>query len=383
MTKLCLFSVLVLFAAPILLPIAGLSINLVLLISAGLLIGVLSGLLGVGGGFLLTPILIMIGVPPIVSAASDTNAIVATSSSGVAAHFRLKNVDVRMGMVALIGGLAGSGAGVRLMESLEKIGNANLVINLTYIGMLGIVGGLILRDSIRKWRRGTIAVSEERRRTMPLLARLPWQMDFPRSNVRHSVLVPLLLCFIVGMMTAVMGVGGGFMLVPAMVYLLGMPAHVAVGTSLFQILFTCAGATVMQAGANHTVDLVLALIVAAGSTVGAQAGARMSRWLRGEQLMGLLGVLAIAVMLKMAVGLMVPPPNMLKKPAGPAAALEVPRPIVAQLGSPVLSRSLVAGPWSLARLPSADQRPRTSDRRPKSPNQHIRLAQRGRSTPCR
>jgi uncharacterized membrane protein YfcA len=331
MTKLCLSAVLVIMVAPILLPIAGLSINLALLVSSGLIVGVLSGLLGVGGGFLLTPILITIGVPPIVAAASDTNAIVATSSSGVAAHFRLKNVDLRMGTVALIGGVAGSGIGVRVMESLEKIGNANLVINLTYIGMLGIVGGLILRDSIRKWRRGAMTADDQRPHMMPFLSRLPWQMDFPRSAVRHSVLVPLALCLLVGLMTAVMGVGGGFMLVPVMVYLLGMPAHVAVGTSLFQILFTCAGTTVMQAGANHTVDLVLALIVAAGSTVGAQIGARMSRWLRGDQLMGLLGILALAVMLKMAFSLMVPPPNLLKKPAGPAAVLAAPRPVVASL----------------------------------------------------
>jgi hypothetical protein len=328
-TKLVIFSALLVVALPILLPVAGMSINFALLVSAGLLVGVLSGLLGVGGGFLLTPILIMIGVSPIIAAASDTNAIVATSSSGVAAHFRLKNVDVRMGVVALIGGLAGSAVGVRVMESLEKVGNANLVINLTYIAMLGIVGGLILRDSIGKWRRGTVAAGADRPRIFPALSRLPWQMDFPRSCVRHSVLVPFALCFLVGLMTAVMGVGGGFMLVPAMVYLLGMPAHVAVGTSLFQILFTCAGATLMQAAANHTVDLVLALIVAAGSTIGAQFGARMSRWLRGEQLMGLLGVLALAVMLKMAVGLMRPPPNALKKPAGPAAALVQPHPIVA------------------------------------------------------
>ena len=329
MTKLAFVAVLALATMSILLPIAGMSINFGLLVATGAVVGVLSGLLGVGGGFLLTPILIMIGVPPVVAAASDTNAIVATSSSGVAAHFRLKNVDLRMGTVALIGGLAGSGFGVRVMESLEKMGNANLVINLTYIVMLGTIGGFILKDSVKKWRRGTLAQTAERPKRNSRLNKLPWQMDFPRSGVRHSVLVPLGLCMIVGLMTAVMGVGGGFMLVPVMVYVLGMPAHVAVGTSLFQILFTCAGAAVMQAGANHTVDVVLALIVAAGSTVGAQAGARMSRWLRGEQLMGLLGILALVVMLKMAVGLMLPPPNLLKKPSGPAAFIVQRRGIVA------------------------------------------------------
>lgn len=315
--------------APILLPIAGLSINSGFLVGSGIVIGLLSGLLGVGGGFLLTPILITIGVPPIVAAASDTNAIVATSSSGVAAHFRLKNVDLRIGIVALIGGLLGSAIGVRILETLERVGNANLVINLAYVAMLGIVGALILNDSIRKWRRGVMRAKEERRSASPILSRLPWQMDFPRSGVRHSVLVPLALAVVVGLMTAIMGVGGGFILVPAMVYLLRMPAHVAVGTSLFQILFTCAGTTLMQAGANHTVDIVLALIVAAGSTLGAQAGARLSRFLRGEQLMGLMAVLAIAMMVKMLLALVLTPPNTLKRPAGPAASLQQPHAIVA------------------------------------------------------
>lgn len=315
--------------APILLPIAGLSINAGFLVGSGIVIGLLSGLLGVGGGFLLTPILITIGVPPIVAAASDTNAIVATSSSGVAAHFRLKNVDLRIGVVALIGGLFGSAIGVRILETLERVGNANLVINLAYVAMLGIVGALILNDSIRKWRRGVMRAKEERRPASPILSRLPWQMDFPRSGVRHSVLLPLALAVVVGLMTAIMGVGGGFILVPAMVYLLDMPAHVAVGTSLFQILFTCAGTTLMQAGANHTVDIVLALIVAAGSTLGAQAGARLSRFLRGEQLMGLMAVLAIAMMVKMLLALVLAPPNTLKRPAGPAASLPQPHAIVA------------------------------------------------------
>jgi uncharacterized membrane protein YfcA len=309
--------------APILLPIGGLSISVGLLVAVGGVIGLLSGLLGVGGGFLMTPILMMIGVPPTVAAASDTNAIVATSASGVAAHFRLNNVDIRMGTIALVGGLAGSAAGVRVMESLEALGNANLVITLTYIIMLGLVGGLILKDGLSKWGKGVMPKAQKHSRTTTILNRLPWQMDFPRSGVRHSLLLPFALCALVGLMTAVMGVGGGFMLVPAMVYLLGMPAHVAVGTSLFQILFTCMGATVMQAGANHTVDVVLALIVALGSTVGAQVGARLGRFLRGEQLMGILGLLALAVMIKMSVDLIVRPPHLLKKPAG-----------VAELGSP-------------------------------------------------
>jgi uncharacterized membrane protein YfcA len=294
----------------ILLPIAGLSINVLLLVVVGGVIGLLSGLLGVGGGFLLTPILMMIGVPPTVAAASDTNSIVATSASGVAAHFRLDNVDVRMGILLLLGGLAGSALGVRCIKVLKALGNADVMITLTYIIVLGFVGGYILRDSFRKMRRGLMAPRPHAPgHARAILNRLPFQMDFPRSGVRHSLLVPFALCSLVGVLTAIMGVGGGFMLVPVMVYLLGMPAHVAVGTSLFQILFTCAGATVMQATTNHTVDLVLALILAVGSTIGAQIGARLSRLLRGEQLMIILGILAIVVMLKMAIGVTLSPGN--------------------------------------------------------------------------
>lgn len=294
----------------ILLPIAGISINVLLLIAVGSVIGLLSGLLGIGGGFLITPILMFIGVPPTIAAASGTNAIVATSSSGVGAHFRLKNVDMRMGALLLLGGLLGSAIGVECIKLLKVLGNADLVITLTYIVVLGIVGGYIVQDSLRRMRRGLLASKSLRRaRKRSLLDRLPFQVEFPRSGVRHSLLLPILLCSFVGMLTAIMGVAGGFMLVPVMVYLLGMPAHVAVGTSLFQALFTCAAVTLMQAGTNNTVDLVLALLLAAGSTVGAQAGARLSRLLRGEQLMIILGILALAVMLKMVIGVTLPPQN--------------------------------------------------------------------------
>ena len=298
----------------IFLPIASISINGCLLIAIGGLIGLLSGLLGVGGGFLLTPILMMIGVPATVAAASGTNAMVATSSSGAAAHFRLNNVDVRMGIVSLVGGLLGSAIGVQCIKVLRELGDAELAITLTYIIMLGVVGGFIFHDSLRKLRRGVMAPKVHHPAwSRPILNRLPLQMNFPRSGVQHSVLVPFALCIVVGLMTAIMGVGGGFMLVPIMVYLLRMPAHVAVGTSLFQILITCAGVTLMQAATNQTVDLVLALLLGAGSTIGAQIGARMSRLLRGEQLMILLGILALGVTLKMAIGISIPPANPLDK----------------------------------------------------------------------
>ena len=292
----------------ILLPIAGIGVHLWTVVGIGGIIGLLSGLLGIGGGFLLTPLLMMIGVPPTVAAASGTNAIVATSSSGFAAHFRMRNVDLRMGVILLLGGLAGSGIGVHMVHILQQLGSADLVISLAYVVMLGLVGGFVVRDSLRKMRSGMMTLAiDDLPRKRSILSRLPLQMDFPHSGVRHSILLPFTLCLLVGLLTAIMGVAGSFIIMPMMVYLLRMPAHVAVGTSLFQALFTCAGATVMQAGSNHIVDMVLALLVAIGSTVGAQIGARLSRYLRAEQLMILLGFLALGVMVKMAVDLVLTP----------------------------------------------------------------------------
>lgn len=296
----------------VLLPIAGVSISFGALIVVGGVIGFLSGLLGVGGGFLMTPVLTMIGVPLTVAAASDSNAIVATSASGVAAHFRLQNVDLKMGMICLLGAPTGSALGVEIIKVLRKLGDAELLITVLYVLMLSAVGAFTLRDSLAKLRRGVLAPpAKASAASLPVLRRLPLQLDFGRSGVRHSLLVPFTLCFFVGLLTAIMGVGGGFMMVPMMVYLLRMPAHVAVGTSLFQTLFTCIGVTLMQAAANHTVDIVLALLIAAGSTVGAQLGARVSRQLRGEQLLVILGILALGIALKMAAGLIVPPGNSL------------------------------------------------------------------------
>ena len=292
----------------IFLPVAGISINLFLLVGVGGFVGFLSGLLGVGGGFLLTPILIMIGIPPTVAAASDSCQIVASSSSGVAAHFRLGNVDYKMGFVLLLGGLSGAAIGVRVIKVLRLLGNADLLITLSYIFVLGAVGGSMLVSSVRGLRRGAITA----RRSHPanrrsILRRLPFQMDFPRSAVRHSALVPFFLCSLVGILAAIMGVGGGFIMVPMMVYLLRMPSHVAVGTDLFQILFTCAGVTYLQATTNFTVDVVLALLLAAGSALGAQIGARVSRYLRGEQLLIVLALMALAVTAKMIISIVTTP----------------------------------------------------------------------------
>jgi hypothetical protein len=292
----------------ILLPVAGISDNLLVLVGAGTVVGFLSGLFGVSGGFLLTPILMMLGIPPTIAAASDSCQIVAGSSSGAAAHFRLGNVDVKLGTVLLLGGLAGAWVGVRVIKMLRALGSADLAITLTYVVMLGLIGGYMFAESLRNLRRGALVPkSYPSTPGQSLLSLLPFQMDFPRSQVRHSILVPFFLGGIVGILAAIMGVGGGFIMVPMMVYLLRMPMHVTVGTSLFQILFTCAGVTYMQATANHTVDLVLALLLAAGSTIGAQVGARVGRRLRGDQIKILLASVVLLVMVKMALGLFLAP----------------------------------------------------------------------------
>lgn len=296
----------------IFLPVAGVNLSLFVLVGIGALVGCLSGLFGVGGGFLLTPILMMIGIPPTVAAASDSCQIVAASSSGVAAHFRLGNVDIKMGSVLLTGGLFGASIGVRIIKILRILGEAGFVITLAYIVVLGSLGSYMLIESFQSLRRGTmVRKSHKPARSDGFFTRLPWQIEFPRSRVRHSVLLPFFLSSLVGILATIMGVGGGFIMLPMMVYLLRMPTHVAVGTSLFQILFLCSGITYLQATTNNTVDLVLALLLAAGSTVGAQIGARLSRLLRGEQLIILLATLVLLVTGKMILSLVMTPPSLL------------------------------------------------------------------------
>jgi uncharacterized protein len=293
---------------PIVLPIAGKSISLFLLVGIGFAIGFLSGLLGVGGGFLLTPLMMMIGVAPTVAAASGANTVVASSASGGAAHYRLGNMDLKMGFVLLLGGLAGGATGARILDLLKAHGEAGLLIRITYILVLAGVGTSILVNSLS---RPLLAMGSFRPpRPNNRLKTLPLRLKFPRSGVEHSVLVLLGFAAMVGVLTS-MGMGGGFVLVPLMVYLLGMPAHVAVGTSLFQIFFTSCGVTMIEATMNHTVDLVLVLPLALGSAVGAQIGARATRHLSKHRLMILLGILVFAVMLEMVFRMARTPPNML------------------------------------------------------------------------
>jgi uncharacterized protein len=291
------------------LPIAGNSVNVLVVFAMGGVVGLLSGIFGVGGGFLMTPLLIMIGIPPTVAAASDSNQIVGASTSGTMAHLRMGNVDIKMGLLLLAGGVVGGTFGVQIIKLLRHLGNADFLITVTYVLMLGLIGSYMFQESLQALRKkkelppSTAKPSRYGR----LLEQLPWQIIFEKSGVRLSLLMPLILGVFVGVLAAIMGVGGGFIMVPVMVYLLRMPMHVVVGTSLFQILFTCINVTIMQAYTNHTVDFVLALILLLGSSLGAQFGAKINRNLKADHLKILLASLVLLVMVKMLLDLLLPP----------------------------------------------------------------------------
>ena len=302
------------------LPIAGNSVNILILLGLGGAVGFLSGLFGVGGGLLMTPLLIMVGIPPTVAAASDSNQIVAASTSATYAHYRMGNVDFKMGILLLVGGVIGGTFGVQLIKILRSMGNADFVIKITYVIMLGVVGFYMFLESLQSLRKPSAAVAEAKpakpSRYLRLIRALPFQMEFAKSGVTLSLFLPLILGAFVGILAAIMGVGGGFIMVPVMVYMLRMPMHVVVGTSLFQILFTCVNVTVMQAITNHTVDLVLAILLLLGSTIGAQFGARLSRRLKGDQLKILLASLVLVVMVQIFLELILSPNIMLAYKGG-------------------------------------------------------------------
>jgi uncharacterized membrane protein YfcA len=303
------------------LPIAGNSVNIFTIFGLGGFVGLLSGIFGVGGGFLMTPLLIMFGIPATVAAASDSNQIVGASTSGTLAHWRLGNVDVKMGLLLLIGGIVGGTVGVQIIKVLRAMGNADFLINITYVLMLGGVGGYMFMESLQSMKKqkantGTESAPKKESTYARMLKRLPLQTKFVKSGVEISLLLPLILGILVGILAAIMGVGGGFIMVPVMVYLLRMPMHVVVGTSLFQILFTCINVTIMQAYSNHTVDFVLALLLLLGSTLGAQIGTKVSRRLHGDQLKILLASLVLIVCIKMLAGLLLPPDFMIALKGG-------------------------------------------------------------------
>ncbi len=289
-------------------PIAEISLNLFIVIGLGGFIGFLSGLFGVGGGFLMTPLLIFLGIPAPVAVATEANQIVASSVSGVIAHWRRKNVDFKMGSILLLGGIVGSSLGVLLFAVLEKIGQLDLVIKLSYLFFLGIIGILMLWESIRTYIRSRKPEFYRRKlHDHNWLHGLPLKMRFRRSKLYISALVPFSIAAFVGVLSAIMGVGGGFIMVPAMIYLLGMPTSVVVGTSLFQIIFVTANVTLLQSVQTQTVDFLLAVTLLFGAVIGAQIGTRFGGMLRGEQLRGMLALIVLFVCIKIGYELVVPP----------------------------------------------------------------------------
>ncbi|HEX6977845.1 MAG TPA: sulfite exporter TauE/SafE family protein [Alphaproteobacteria bacterium] len=294
------------------LPVAEVSLDVFVLIGLGAAIGFLSGLFGVGGGFLVTPLLIFLGVPPAVAAATGANTVIAPSVSGVLSGLRRRGVDFRMGAILLLGGFVGSAASVGLFALLRRIGQIDLVVALSYVLLLGTIGTLMLVESARAWqRRARMAgVMRSKLHHHTWIHGLPLKMRFPRSRLYISALVPAGIGFGVGALSGIMGVGGGFMLVPAMIYVLGMPSSVVVGTSQFQIIFVAANVTFLQSYANQTVDIILAVVLMVGSVVAAPLGARLGAKLRAEQMRVLLAVLVLGVAGQLAYDLVAPPEDL-------------------------------------------------------------------------
>ncbi|MEM9348853.1 MAG: sulfite exporter TauE/SafE family protein [Pseudomonadota bacterium] len=288
------------------LPIAEVSVNAFLLLGLGGGVGVLSGMFGVGGGFLMTPLLFFIGIPPAVAVATEANQIVASSFSGVLAHLRRRSVDLKMGTVLLIGGLVGAALGVVIFNYLKSLGQVDLLVTLCYVVFLGVVGTLMFIESLNALRRSKRQVAPTRKKH-GIAHKLPLKMRFRVSGLYLSVIPPLLVGLVVGILAAIMGVGGGFIMVPAMIYLLGMPTKVVVGTSLFQIIFVTGFTTLLHATTNFTVDVVLAVLLLVGGVIGAQVGTIIGARMKAEQLRILLAGMVLLVCGKLALDLLLTP----------------------------------------------------------------------------
>jgi uncharacterized membrane protein YfcA len=314
------------------LPVADMSMNVVLVVGVGFAVGILSGMTGVGGGFLMTPLLMTIGVPSAVAVGTDSAQIAGTASSGAQAHSRLGNVDVKLGLTILVGSILGGTIGVRAVYYLREMGNYDFWVRVIYVVVLGTVGSLMLRESLRSWMRSSrtkaiqslmdegfpelrVKLMEDEKPKQEgafrrLATRLPLQTDYRKAGIRASMLFPAGLGFGVGFLAAIMGVGGGFIMVPSMIYILGIPTHVAVGTDLFQIVFTSTNVAFQQAITNHNVDILLAVLLMVGAAIGAQVGARMSGRLEGHQLRTILGLIVVVVMLKLLFELLIAPDSL-------------------------------------------------------------------------
>ncbi len=296
---------------PVYLPIAEISVNLFLILGMGGAVGLLSGMFGVGGGFLMTPLLIFIGIPPAVAVATGANQLVAASVSGVLAHWRRGNVDFKMGTVLLVGGIFGSGLGTWIFALLKDAGQVDLLISLSYVLFLGVIGGLMLVESVGallRSHKGT--VKRKKLHQHYWIHGLPFKMRFRKSKLYISALLPLVLGFFVGVLSAIMGVGGGFVMVPAMIYLMGMPTSVVIGTSLFQIIFVTANVTLLHSMTTQTVDVLLALLLMSSAVIGAQLGTRIGAKMKGEQLRSLLGLMVLLVCAKLAFDLILTPDDL-------------------------------------------------------------------------
>ena len=298
------------------LPIAEMSVNAAVIILLGGVVGFLSGMFGVGGGFLTTPLLIFYGIPPAIAVASSATQITGSSVSGALAYWRRGQVDVKMGGVLVVGGVVGAGIGQIIFRALQKLGQIDVAINVIYVVFLGIVGGLMLRAALAELRTarrvaaGGDTVTARLRRHVPWIAGLPGRTRFYKSGLYISPLAPLLLGAVVGMLTAIMGIGGGFIMVPAMIYLLGMSASAVVGTSLFQIIFVTAATTLLHATSSKSVDIVLALLLLTGGVAGAQFGVRAAQTMQPERLRLALALLVLAVAAGLLFGLTVKPQSL-------------------------------------------------------------------------
>lgn len=286
------------------LPIAEIPVNILLILLLGLATGFLAGMFGIGGGFLATPLLMFIGIPPAIAVSTSTNQIIASSVSGLLGHLRKGNVDIKMGLFLVIGGFFGSSFGVTIFKILQKTGHTEIVVSAVYILFLGSISITMLIDSVKTLVAKKYDVVWEKTKSSNLdillekIDQLPWKVCFQKSGITISVIVPILLSVGIGILVSLMGIGGGFLMIPAMIYILRMPSSVVVGTSLFQIIFIASNATFLQAITNNTVDIVLAFLMIISSAIGAQVGTRSVYKFNADSMRVLLSLLILAVCIK-------------------------------------------------------------------------------------
>lgn len=286
-------------------------VNIFLILFLGGITGVLSGMFGIGGGFLMTPFLMLMGIPPAVAVSSSVNQMIGSSFSGFLAHLRRSNVDIKIGAIIIIGGFVGSSFGVWLFAKLKDTGHIDFAISLCYVLFLGTIGVLMAHESISSIiskKKGVVKVTQEKKNWFLELP-LPFIMEFPRSNLKVSIILPFCVGLVPGILSSIMGIGGGFILVPAMIYILGMPTSVVVGTSLFNTVFITTNVTILQAISTHTVDAVLAILILTSGVVGAQFGTRLGLKLPAEQLRALLAIMVLAVVIQLGLQMVITPEN--------------------------------------------------------------------------